>query len=270
MCAAMSFEPHDLTRVLESERLDSDTFSLDVPIGWEQGKGAFGGLVVGALVNAALQCESEAARVFRTVSAEIMGPVKTGQKAQIRVEVLRRGTGLTALDVKLSQDGEGVLARATVTLAKTRTADHVFDAVTKPIIPSFEQAMVAPVAPPMGPAFARHFEFRPTAGFPYSGASDAACEGFISPLCASSWGPAEWVALADCYWPSILALETAPRPTSTIGFTLHLLREPPRGPLFFRSKTLASRDGYITELRELFTPEGDLVLINPQVFAIVR
>lgn len=270
MCAAMSFEPHDLSRVLTSERIDSNLFSLDVPLGWEQGKGAFGGLVVGALVNAALQCEEDASRTFRTVSSEIVGPVKTGAKANIHVEVLRRGTGLTALDVKLSQEGEGVLARATVTLAKTRTADHAFDAVTTPTIPSFAEAMVAPVAPPMGPAFARHFEFRPTAGFPFSGSSVAASEGFISPLSSSSWGPAEWVALADCYWPSILALETAPRPTSTIGFTLHLLREPPRGPLFFRAKTLASRDGYITELRELFTQDGELVLINPQVFAIVK
>lgn len=270
MCGAMSFQPHDLTHALLSERIDSNHFVLDVPLGWEQGKGAFGGLVVGAMVNAALQCESDVVRSFRTVSAEIVGPVKTGTKANIHVEVLRRGTGLTALDVKLSQEGEGVLARATVTLAKTRTADHAFDAVAKPTIPSFEQAMVAPVAPPMGPAFARHFEFRPTAGFPFSGSSVAASEGFISPLSTSSWGPAEWVALADCYWPSILALETAPRPTSTIGFTLHLLREPPRGPLFFRAKTLASRDGYITELRELFTQDGELVLINPQVFAIVR
>ena len=266
----MTFSPHDLSHVLTSTRLDETHFELEVPLSWEQGKGAFGGLVVGALVKAAMQCEPDPVRSFRTVSSEIVGPVKTGTKASIVVELLRRGTGLTAFDVKLSQEGEGVLARATVTLAKKRTEDHAFDAVEKPIIPSFEDALVAPVAPPMGPAFAQHFQFRPTRGFPFSGATESVTEGFISPLACVQWGPAEWVALADCYWPCILALETMPRPTSTIGFTLHLLREPPRGPLFFRAKTLASRDGYITDVRELFTLDGELVLINPQVFAIVR
>lgn len=266
----MSFSPHDLSHVLTSERLDEAHFLLQVPVGWEQGKGAFGGLVVGALVRAAMQCEPDSSRTFRTVSAEIVGPVKTGSTANIVVELLRRGTGLTAFDVKLSQQGEGVLARATVTLAKKRTEDHAFDAVEKPIIPRFEDVAVAPVAPPMGPAFAQHFQFRPTVGFPFSGASTSVTEGFISPLACTQWGPAEWLALADCYWPCILALESGPRPTSTIGFTAHLLREPPRGPLFFRAKTLASRDGYITDVRELFTLGGELIMINPQVFAIVR
>lgn len=266
----MTFSPHDLSHVLTSTRLDETHFVLDVPTTWEQGKGAFGGLVVGAMVRAALQCEDDAARVFRTVSSEIVGPVKTGAEARISVEVLRRGTGLTAFDVKLSQEGEGVLARATVTLAKKRTDDHAFDAVDRPTIPSFEHAFIAPVAPPMGPAFAQHFQFRPTRGLPFSGGTESITEGFISPLACTKWGPAEWVALADCYWPCILAVESAPRPTSTIGFTLHLLREPPRGPLFFRAKTLASRDGYITDVRELFTLDGELVLINPQVFAIVK
>ena len=55
----------------------------------------------------------------------------------------------------------------------------------------------------------------------------------------------------------------------TVGFTCHLFTPPPRGPLYFRARALASAEGFVSESRELWTPDGKLVALNPQLFAII-
>ena len=72
-------------------------FTWDVPDGWQQGKGAFGGLVIGALARALGACEPEPERALRSISAELCGPMLTGATA-IAVTVLRRGRGVTYLE----------------------------------------------------------------------------------------------------------------------------------------------------------------------------
>ncbi|HEU4408007.1 MAG TPA: acyl-CoA thioesterase domain-containing protein [Polyangiaceae bacterium] len=62
-----------------------------MPEGWQQGRGAFGGLVPGALTRAMAASEPEPARALRSLSAELLGPVPPGP-ADVGVEVLRRGS----------------------------------------------------------------------------------------------------------------------------------------------------------------------------------
>jgi hypothetical protein len=78
------------------------------------------------------------------------------------------------------------------------------------------------------------------------------------------------LALVDAYWPSLMVLETAPRPLVTLTFTAQLLAVPERGPLYHRGRALAAQGGYLAELRELFTAEGRLVVVNQQVITIVK
>jgi hypothetical protein len=267
----------DLSLATRITRLDDTTFTQEVPVGWEQGRGAYGGLVVGAMARAAIACEPEAERTLRTVSLEIVGPVQPG-RALLRTELLRRGNGVTAIDVRLVQrllapDGreqEGLQARGTFTLARTRTTDVALEPDVRPTIPPFESVPRAPVGPPLGPVFARHFDFRVTGPTPFSGAAEPVVEGWIHAPGASEWGPSEWLAMVDCYWPSPWSMAPAPRPAVTLSYTAHVVRPPPRGPLFYRARALGGRDGFVSEVRELFAPDGRLVLVNPQVIAIVK
>lgn len=267
----------DLSLATRIERLDEATFVQEVPTGWEQGRGAYGGLVVAAMARAAMASEPEVERTLRTVSLEIVGPVQPG-RAMLHVEVLRRGHGVTAIDVRLRQrlraeDGierDALQARGTFTLARTRTTDLALGPREAPSMPSFDALPRAPIGPPLGPVFTRHFDFRPTGPAPFSGGSEPVVEGWIHAPGAFSWGPPEWLAMVDCYWPSPWSMAPAPRPAVTLTYTAHVVSSPPRGPLFYRARAVAGRDGFVSEVRELFAPDGSLVVVNPQVIAIVK
>src|SRR4029079_15159187 len=82
-----------------------DHFSLDVPAGWRQGRGVFGGRGVGALIRAIEQRLGDPARKVRSVTAELPGPVEAGS-VEIAVEALREGKSVSTLRAQLSQHGE--------------------------------------------------------------------------------------------------------------------------------------------------------------------
>ncbi|HSN33980.1 MAG TPA: acyl-CoA thioesterase domain-containing protein, partial [Ideonella sp.] len=88
----------------------------EIPEGWQQGRGAFGGLVLGVLCRAMEAAEPE--RATRTLTGDLCGPVLPGA-AEIEVVELRRGSNQTNLRATLTQQG-AVLATATAVLSKPR------------------------------------------------------------------------------------------------------------------------------------------------------
>ena len=80
--------------------------------------------------------------------------------------------------------------------------------------------------------------------------------------------------MADAYWPSTYATASAPRPMATVTFTLQLteraLSLDATAPLFYRARSVAHSAGYVSELRELWTADGELVALNPQTFVIIK
>ena len=263
----------DLGAALRLEPEGEHTFVAQVPAGWEQGRGTFGGLVLALLERALERTEPEADRVLRSLSGEILAPVVAGP-ARLEVEVLRRGNGLTSAAARLRQEGE-LRAHASALFARTRLLDreHLYLAPPQPL--PWAQVTVAPVEPPLGPPFARAFEFRPTGPLPFSGSGEALVEGWVRlHRRPAQLGTAELLAYIDAYWPVAFALEEAPRPMATVAFTYQRCLDPstlaPEEPLFLRSRGQASHQGFATELRELWTGDGRLVALNPQTFAIIR
>lgn len=262
-----------LTELSTPRRLDDDRFLWDVPAGWRQGRGAFGGLVVAALVRAVEMAAETKERHVRSVAAHLVGPVLDGP-AEIAVSRLRIGNGLSSLSSMLRQ-GDEVLAQATVILGKERSTD--FDCEDRSPLPSppWEDVPPLPIAPPLGPEFAQHFEFRTAGPFPFTATAEARSAGWIrSKNPGQGRDAAHVAALADCYWPAILARASEPRPTATVAYNLQIVADcgelDPSLPLFHRGNALAGLGGYIAEHRELRTPDGKLVALNQQTFAVVR
>jgi hypothetical protein len=83
-----AFTTDDLVVATSSVRGEGDRFLLRVPEGWRQGRGAFGGLVLGALARAIETCEADPERVLRSISGQLIGPVLAGE-AVIEVRLLR-------------------------------------------------------------------------------------------------------------------------------------------------------------------------------------
>lgn len=253
--------------------LGGGRFEVDIPDGWQQGRGAFGGMVLGAMTRAMEQTLATPAWPLRSLMGQLPAPVMVG-KAQLTVEELRRGSGTSTFSARLSQDS-GVVAAATAVFGKQRLTDRDWVSLPAPSPTPFADVPVVPVGPPFAPDFARFFEFRAEKHLPFSGGADALAEGWIRPVEASlGWGAPEVVALVDAWWPAPFVREEAPRPISTIAFAFQLCaplsRLVPGEPLFHRAHAVAGHDGFYVELRELWDARGQLVALNQQTFVFIR
>lgn len=252
----------------EASRADGSVWT--VPDGWQQGRGAFGGLTLAALARAAAAETDVAERPLRSVTAEIPGAVLAGA-AGVEVAALRHGRGLSSLAAHVEQRGE-IVAHAVASFGKPRAQDaDRFDA-PRPAPPAFADVPVVPDAA-LGPPFTRHFEFRIVRGVPLSGARDAACEGWVrlrAPGDVPRW--AALLALVDAWFPSAAPTLTEWRPVGTISFAAHLFDAEwsPGEPLFHRSRLIGSQGGYFCEARELWTPRGALLVVNQQTVAWIK
>ncbi len=269
----MSDSFRDATRV---ERTGDDSFEARIPDGWQQGRGAFGGVVFGVLLRAAEACESDPARVARTFSADVAGPVLPGS-ASIRVRVLRRGRSQTNLQAELSQNDQ-VLASALCTLSAPRPGQRDARECGTAVAPeeasrNWGEVPVFPVQPPFGPVFAPHYEYRCVGQLPYSAGPVPVSLGFVRERNgAGELDAPALTALLDSFWPALYTALSGPRPMTTVAFAAqYVAREralPAEKPLFFRAHSFAQHAGYCVEFRELWCG-SELVALNQQTFAIL-
>ena len=247
-------------------------FSMEMPDGWQQGRGAFGGLVLGALTRASLAAGEAAGALpqLRTLTGSLCAPALPGPH-EIEVELLRQGSRLSFARATLrSQDKGGVVATATCTLGGQRPGETSTFLPEAPALPSWESVNVLPMGAPMGPVFAQHYEYRSTGPFPFSGGEEARAEGWIRTReDPGTLDAAAIIGMLDAYWPAEFATVQRFRPMATISFTAELFVDPAElegdAPFAYRAVTHAAQAGFALELRELWR-EGRIVAMNQQTF----
>lgn len=253
-------------------------FAWHVPGGWEQGRGAYGGIVLAAMTRAMLEGEDPERRP-RSLSASLMAPVEASAQAgeaEIKVERLRVGNAVTTTTALLVQGGE-IKAHAMVVTGRDRASGHRLTGPPPALRGSWRDVPVSEaVKPPLAPIVVQHWEIRALPPYPFGGGEVAEANAWVRPRVP--WqvtGAPELAALSDVLWPGTFAIERGPRPTATIAFHL-AFGWPERGaldpsePLFHRGVVVRGSDGYFTEVRELWTASGELVCHNPQVFAWIK
>jgi acyl-CoA thioesterase len=267
-------EAPDFCKLSTPARAGELEFLVTIPDGWQQGRGAFGGLVLANLLRAARACEPDKERTLRSLTGELVGPVQPGP-AQARVEILRRGNGVSTLAVRLTQEAE-LVAHAVVLLGRARPTTGSWNRLQPPVhaVP-WQQVEVTPIQPPLGPSFARFLEYRSVGMLPFSGGTEPSAAGWVRFVTPGPERDAEEiVALADAWWPSSFATESLPRPMATLAFTFELLQLPDQSqrhqPLFHRAQTISAHEGYTVELRELWTADGALVGLNQQTLTVIK
>jgi hypothetical protein len=263
----------DFTSLTTPKRLDEGSFQAEIPDGWQQGRGAFGGLVLADLVRALQAFDGSAERSLRSLTAEICGPVLPGP-ARIQVDRLRTGTGVSTLAARLSQ-GDEVQAHAVGILGKDRSADTDFCDLACPAMPPWREVPVSPVGPPFAPEFTRHLEYRITSAPPYQGRGDRVAHGWVRPRDPGPIRDAAYLAaMIDAYFPGLVISLPGPRPIATVAFTLEILGPldglDPEAPLFHYGRTLAGRGGYLAEMRTLHGEDGRLLAVNHQTLAVIK
>jgi len=261
--------------VLEPVRLGATTFRLEVDDGWQQGRGAYGGLVVGAMVRAAMQAVGDDSRRVRSVNAELLAPVPVGASL-LEVETVRTSSALSVLRVVLRAEAEGEgaspLYTATVLCARDREGTPAWDLAPPPSLPPVAPLPAMPPQPGVMPVFTQHFEYHPVGPAPYAGTEPRA-EGYVRPRDPGSRVDAAMLAaLADCYWPAAFGRFEAPRPIATIAYALAIVddRLDPDARIYQRAVCNHVAGGYAHETRTIWSPDGRLLATNQQVIAIIR
>ncbi len=265
---------------------DPRRFTLDVPDGLQQGRGAWGGVATGAMVAAAQLVDPRPEMAVRTLSAQLVAPVLIG-RMHVVVEELRRGSATNTLAIRCVDDDGALLAHGVVVLGAPRKGDAMPDgpdwlAVVPPaeLAAGPEVVPVVAVGPPLAPDFTVHLEMRPISGVPYQGADSDQTMGWVRPAGPIGRIDASVVtALADAWWVSVMARLDRPRPAATVGFTLDLPGDPSilqrdsdgrMEALFHRGRSVAAREGFTVEVRELWTQAGQLISWNTQTVAVIK
>jgi hypothetical protein len=258
------------------EPLEPGRFRVRIPEGWQQGRGAFGGLVLGALLRAMERMEPDRDRAVRTLTGDLAGPVLAGE-AEIVAQVVRRGSNQTNVRAELHQAGGGgeAIAFATAVLSAARPCG--LPAVRPRVagLPPFDAAVVLPLGAPRAPVFTKHYEYRPTGPKPWSGGPEPVVAGWVrEPTAPTAIDAPMLVALLDSFWPASFSAVNAPRPMATVSFTAEIVCDPrrldPSAPFFYQARTLCEHQGFQVELRELYDARGEILALNQQTFAILK
>lgn len=263
----------DFERLTEAARAGDGRFEWTVPEGWQQGRGAFGGLVIAAMARAAEAHVGAPDRTLRSITAELPAATLPGA-AELHAETLRAGSGQSTVAVRLVQDGE-VRAHAVAVLARARgAADAEHDEVVAPALRPWRETAEVPMGS-LGPTFSKAFEYRTDGPFPFSSGPSARAEGWIAMRAPGARRDGAWLAaMADAWWPAIFSRWAGPRPMGTVAFTMQVVGSceglDPEAPLAYRAHAPISREGWVVELRELFGHDGRLLALNQQTFAIIK
>lgn len=245
-------------------------FVLDVPDGWQQGRGAFGGLTLGAMARA-ISASVAAERPLRALDAQLLAPVLPGP-LELVVTPLREGNAVSTLRVEARQEG-AVVGHAVGVCAAARASAPGWTRLAPPVMTPWRDDPPMTMPSPPAPVFTQHFEYRTAGGFPYAASVGRPVEGWVRPRVPARRHDAAYVAaLADAWWPVVVVEMQTPRPIATVTFGLQILTTdlPEGAPLYHRAVSPAAADGYSTELRELWTEDGRLVSLNQQVIAIIK
>jgi acyl-CoA thioesterase len=257
----------DLDALMSVPPLADGRATIDVPDHWQQGRGAFGGLVTGIAIRALEQVAPD--RPLRSLTAELCGPLQPGA-ADVVVEILRAGNAVTTAAVRLVQHGEvqahgvGVLGKHRVPATRTWLAP--------PAMRPWRDVPPVPLTS-FTPAFAEHAELRLVGPMPFASGSEPRVEGWVRWKRPGARRDAAFLAAcADSYWPARFSIEPAPRPMATIAFTFQPLAPAPDGDgaIYYRAAMLAEDAGYCVEQRELWSEDGRLLALNQQTFVVIK
>ena len=275
------------TKAVAAEPGFDATALSEIPPGFRQGRGAWGGLIVGSFVDAAVNFIDHPEFSPRSLTSHLLGPVPAGP-VTISVTMLRRGSNtatVSALMVAREADREGqatgdpvVVADAVVVFGSARAADIDFTASRwQPQPPpgalerGWRSVDVVGMPPGVAPEFLSQLVCRPVAGFPFSGIDSSETTGWVSPAEGVAADAVVLAALADAWWPASLVPIEGLRPAATLAFSLDIIGLPSTDePLLHCGRVIAASEGYVAEVRELWSPDGRLLTLNQQTMVIIR
>lgn len=267
-----------LLAAIDLQRLADGRFRWEVPDGWQQGRGAWGGLVSAGVGRAIELAEPESTRTLRTLSVHMPGPLGVGP-ALVSVEPLRIGSGMSTWTIVVTDLATGEpYAHAVGITGAARVPALACDMLTwgtaqPPELPPWEELPILPSSTPGLPRFMQFLELRVAEGLPLAGGV-ARCAGYARLTDQGTWDAAQLMGMVDAWFPTALLAVDRLRPMATVTYAAHLLVDPAtipaEEPLAFESTMSAAHEGFTSEIRRLWTLDGRLAVENHQSIVIVK
>jgi acyl-CoA thioesterase len=231
------------------------------------GGGAHGGYLSAIALRAMAELVGDAGREPRSLTIQLLAPVAVG-RLRVTAHPSRAGRSMSAASVRMERDGEtvavavGAFGRATPSLARRDVA--------MPVVPPPEDCEVVTLAPPGVGSFKHVAEHRAAAPpLPLSGAADAELSVWMRMTEDRPLDALSACFLADAAPPALIATLTQFAPIPSAEIALHFAAgglEPASSPwLLGVVRSRAAGDGYATEDGELWTPDGELVVLSRQL-----
>lgn len=253
--------------------------------GWQQGRGAWGGLTISRMAQAVVELEASD-RTLRTLSAQILEPVTVGEYDIVTV-CDRQGSALSNWSVQVHRAEDAVLVAQSQVITGTPRSSDVQPPVTAwgtaviPQVKPFDQIPIVALGPPLAPTFTERLEFRPISPLPLGG-ENATSLGWVRipsrTWPGSNWSASEIMGIIDAWWPASYTVMDSMHPMATVAFSVHLLIDPvtiepvngERAPLLHEALVSSAFGGYTSELRRLWTLDGRLVAENLQSIVVIK
>ena len=251
-------------------------FTWQVPDGWQQGRGAWGGLVAAGVARAVELSETSSERSLRTLSLHLPAPLPVGA-ASVRVVPLRVGSGLSTWTVSVHDSGGRACAHAVALTGRDRVPDLAaregsWPTAQPPSIPPWTDVSVLPSGLPGMPTFLQHLQMRPVQGLPLQG-GQVRCLGYVRLADQGAWDLRHLVAVVDAWWPTALTALPTMRPLATVSYAAHVMVDPStipaEQPLVYEATMTAAQGGFTTETRRLWTLDGRLAVENLQSIVVI-
>ena len=237
---------------------------------WFQGRGAYGGMLGGALLRSMMREVNDPARAPRSFTVHFSAPVAAGE-ALITVRLERAGRQVAHLSARLEQGGS-LACLASATFATSRETPLGYTDARPPRVPPPDDVPSVPSA--MLPTFGAQFDYRWCVGaVPYSGAAEARVGGWIRPRVPTPLDAPLVVGLLDAFPPAAFARVDGFCNGATMDYTAHFYAPLPldASPEAFYLRTGHSRHaahGYADDLAELWSRDGQLLAQLRQMAAV--
>lgn len=256
--------------LLESLNLRDGTGSVEISPDWAQGRAAFGGLVAALGIRGMRHVAPEDRRL-RSAMISFVGPVAPGE-LRVEARLLRSGRSATQIEARLMQADE---TKCVVLGAYGSDRESVVQVSPSPAptLTDVETLPDLPFIPGITPTFTQHFAFRWSSGaIPYTGASEPGIEGWCRFRDGS--GPLDEEKLAGLVdaWPApVIGMLRAPKPASSMTWTLDFIREPEGDAgdwWMYASQADAASGGYARCHSNLWDRQGRLVACGTQLVTV--
>lgn len=267
----MSTTPFSAIVTPASQSADALTFHITDD--WLQGRSSFGGLQA-AFALVAMRQLTGVTSPLRVLQTTFIAPVGGGP-VTATARTLRAGKSVTHIEARLLQ-GEDTLCLVVGIFGAARESVIAVPMAVREAPNGPEGLKDMPFARGIAPNFTQHFQWRWAAGgWPYCGSSEPFTRIWLKHRAStgSSLFDAEvaLVGLADAVPSPALSMMKLPKASSSLTWTLELLRDAPvQGEGFWRidSDIHQAKDGYVAQTAIVVAPDNQPVALSRQAVVV--